>query len=115
MSSEIWDSFGPAGDFVKFETAGTSVTGTITSIGSHEWADGSKSPQIGIDTADGPKIITAGQVQLVAKLRELRPAVGDTLTVTFTRSEKRDGGKTLKHFDVSKGAGVAVDSDAAPF
>ena len=105
--SDIWDDLGPSGEYVKFETEGDTVTGTITTIGIHEWADGKKSPQIGLDTEDGAKVLTAGQVQLAAKLRELRPNIGDTLTVKFERSERRDGGKTLKHFTVtvSKGNG----------
>jgi len=107
--NSVWDEF-PASDYIQFENPGDTVTGTITSIGVHTWADGKKSPQIGLDTPDGDKTLTAGQVQLAAKLRELRPNVGDTLTVTYTRSEKRDGGKTLKHFDVKVAGG-----DRAPF
>ena len=116
MSTDsVWDEF-PASDYITFENPGDTVTGTITSIGVHTWADGKKSPQIGLATADGDKTLTAGQVQLAAKLRELRPGVGDVITVTFTRSEKRDGGKTLKHFDVTTGgAAPAPPAGSPPF
>jgi len=44
--------------------------------------------------------VTAGQVMLARKLSELRPAEGDRIGIQFVRTEKRDGGKTLKHFEV---------------
>jgi hypothetical protein len=74
--------------------------------------DGKVVPQIEMDTADGPKTVTAGQVRLKAALAEKRPGVGDQLTITLSDIEKRAGGKTLKHFTVSVGP-VAAPSPAA--
>ena len=39
--------------------------------------------------------------RLKAALAEQRPEPGDTITITMTEIEKRSGGKTLKHFDVT--------------
>ena len=78
--------------------------------------DGKIVPQIELDTADGPKTVTAGQVRLKAGLQEKRPGVGDLLTITLTEIEKRAGGKELKHFTVVVGpvAAPAVAAAAAP-
>lgn len=101
----FWDDreMFPSDDFVKFETVGHTVSGTITAIRKHMFEDGKIVPQIELDTADGPKTLTAGQTRLKAALVEKRPGVGDLLTITLTAIEKRAGGKTLKHFDVTVG------------
>jgi hypothetical protein len=68
-----------------------------------------------LDTADGEVALTAGQVRLKAELSEKRPEVGDTLTVTMTEVEKRAGGKTLKHFDVTVvNSGTPAPAAVAP-
>ncbi len=92
-----------SGDFIKFDNVGDTVTGTITAVRKHMFEDGKVVPQIELDTADGPKTMTAGQVRLKALLAEKRPGVGDLLTVTLTGIEKRAGGKTLKEFSVIVG------------
>jgi hypothetical protein len=98
-------------DFIKFETVGDTVTGTIIAVRKHTFDDGKVAAQIILDTPDGEKTISAGQVKLKAALAEKRPSVGDLLTVTLTEIEKRSGGKTLKHFDVTVGP---VAAPAAP-
>lgn len=107
MTDSIWDDpeIRPSGDFVSFTDKGDHVAGTITAIGRHTWPDGKVSPQIHLDTDDGAKTVTAGQVQLKAKLAELRPGVGDRIRIELVDIEKREGGKTLKHFDVKVKAG----------
>jgi hypothetical protein len=98
-------------DFVKFESVGDSVAGTIVKIGKHRFDDGSIAPQILLRTDDGDeKTLTVGQIRLKLALAEKRPDVGDHITVTYTQQEKRAGGKTLKHFDVAVKAG-----DKPPF
>lgn len=92
-----------SGDFIKFENVGDTVTGTITAVRKHMFDDGKVVPQIELDTADGPKTVTAGQIRLKAALAEKRPGVGDQLTITLSEIEKRAGGKTLKHFQVVVG------------
>lgn len=99
----IWDNaeMQVNSDYIKFETPGQSVTGMITNIGIHRWDDGTTSPQITLDVDGETKTVTAGQIGLKALLAEVRPEVGEVLTVTFTGVEKRAGGKTLKKWDVS--------------
>lgn len=107
----IWDQINKTnGEYVKFETPGDSVAGTIIDLGLHTFEDGKKVVKLTIRTDTGETTtLTAGQVQLAAKLGEVRPEVGDHLTVIYVRSEKRAGGKTLKHFDVKVVRGESGD------
>jgi hypothetical protein len=100
--SSVWDdpSMQVSGDYIKFEKVGDSVAGTIIEVSAKRWEDGSISPQLLLDTADGSKTVTAGQVRLKAALAEQRPERGDHITITLSDIERRSGGKTLKHFDV---------------
>lgn len=101
--TNIWDEpdLKSGGDFIKFDAAGDTASGVITSIRVHRWDDGKVDPQIFLTTDDGEeRTLTAGQVRLKAALSEARPNIGDHLKVTLTQIEKRAGGKTLKHFDV---------------
>jgi hypothetical protein len=102
--------------FASFQDIGDYVSGTVTAIFAyHDEMYGKVVPKIMLDTSEGEISITAGQVRLKAALTEKRPEVGDTLTVKLTDIEKRAGGKTLKHFDVSvvKG-GKPAPAAAAP-
>lgn len=104
MTTNIWDEpdLQSGGDFIKFNEAGDTASGVITSIRVHRWDDGKVDPQIFLTTDDGEeRTLTAGQVRLKAALTEARPNVGDHLKITLTQIEKRSGGKTLKHFDVA--------------
>jgi len=100
----VWDDpeLQSGGEFVKFENPGDKVSGTITAIRKHRFDDGNVVPQIYLtDDGGDERTLTAGQVRLKAALSEQRPEVGDHITVVFERSEKRAGGKTLKHFAVT--------------
>jgi hypothetical protein len=110
----VWDTpeLQTNSDYVKFEKEGDTVTGTVVNISAHKWDDGSVSPQILLDTADGQQTVTAGQVRLKALLAEKRPEVGDGLTITMVGVEKRAGGKTLKLWtvDVVRGGGGGLSA-----
>lgn len=117
--SSIWDNpdMKVNSDFIKFENPGDSVTGTVVSVRAHQFDDGKVVPQIILNTADGERTVTAGQVQLKALLADKRPEIGEVLTITHTEVEKRSGGKTLKHFTVSiagrgQGSGTATATPA---
>ncbi|MFD6770624.1 hypothetical protein ACFWC6_30875 [Micromonospora chalcea] len=113
----IWDDpeIREGGAFVKFENVGDTVSGTVTAVRSHRFDDGKVAPQILLTTDDGEeRTITAGQVRLKAALAEKRPEAGDHLTVTFTQNEKRAGGKTLKHFEVTVRRAGATAPAAEP-
>lgn len=114
MSDSIWDDpeVKGGGEFVTFNDIGDNVAGTITGISKHTWPDGKVSPQIYLDTDDGERTVTAGQVQLKSKLAEARPKIGDKIRIELTDIEKRQGGKTLKHFDVKvRAAEPTVSAD----
>jgi hypothetical protein len=114
----IWDDpeLHVSDDYVKFETPGDTITGTITALRIHRFDD-KPVPQIVIRTPEGhDRTVTGGQARLKALLTEKRPDVGDTITITMTNVEKRAGGKTLKHFEVEVGktnAPAAVPAAAA--
>lgn len=99
----IWDdpTIKPTSDYVKFDSPGDTVDGEVLAVGVHQFDDGKRAAKLVIRKTTGDEVtLTAGQMQLAAKLAELRPEEGDHITVTYVRSEKRAGGKTLKHFDV---------------
>lgn len=111
----IWDNpeIRTGGDYVKFDAEGDSVAGEITGITVHTFDDGKVVPKLFIETADGERVLTAGQVQLKSKLAEMRPEVGDKIAVVLKTIEKRAGGKTLKHFDVQVKRGAASGVSAS--
>lgn len=116
--SDIWDDpeIRSGGEFVKFEKVGDTVAGVVTGVKKHRFDDGSVVPQVYLTTDDGEdRTMTAGQVQLKAKLAAERPEVGDHITVTYTQQEKRAGGKTLKHFEVAVRRGAAAQEQKPPF
>lgn len=108
----VWDDpeMRTASDYAAFSDIGDSVSGTVMGVFAHRFDDGKVVPKIILNTSEGEVTLTAGQVRLKAELALQRPEVGDTLSVILTEVEKRAGGKTLKHFDVTvvKGNGAPV-------
>lgn len=102
MSTDAWDDIpNTSGPFVKWENPGDSIIGTVTGIGTGTDMNGNTVPEITLTTDDGDDaILSASQAQLKAKLFDLRPQVGDRLSVVFTSLEKRALG-SLKCFDVA--------------
>lgn len=116
-TASVWDDpeLRAGGDFITFDAKGDNVSGTVQAIRVKRWDDGKVSPEILLVTDDGEeKTMTAGQVQLKAKLAELRPESGDHIVVTLSEIEKRAGGKTLKHFTVESGKAKAAPAPATP-
>lgn len=115
----VWDDpeLRVGGDYVKFENIGDTVSGTVNAVRAHRFDDGSVAPQILLTTDGGEeKTVTAGQIRLKLALAEQRPEAGDHITITLSNVEKRSGGKTLKHFDVTinRGNGQPAPAAAAP-
>lgn len=112
---DVWadPDFAIGGEFVKFDQIGDTVSGKVIAVRKHVWDDGSVSPQLLLETEDGEKTLTAGQVRLKAALAEKRPQPGQHVTITLTDVEKRAGGKTLKIFDVQVGTPVAAKTETA--
>jgi hypothetical protein len=113
----IWDdpTMSMETDYVSFEVEGDSVKGVIKGIYAHTFTDGKVAPKLILDTDSGEKILTAGQFQLRQKLSDLRPEMGQTITVTFTGMNNLGGGKTMKLFDVVvEGASAPKAKTAAP-
>lgn len=113
----VWDDpeIRSGGDFVKLENIGDTISGTVQAVRVHRFDDGKVAPQVLLVTDDGEeRTLTAGQVRLKAALAEERPETGDHVTVTLTDIEKRAGGKTLKHFDVTVTRGQPSTALVAP-
>lgn len=114
----IWDDpeLRSGGEFISFETVGDSVSGTLNAVRAHRFSPNEAAvPQLLLTTDDGEeKTVTAGQVRLKAELAAQRPEAGDHITISLTDIEKRQGGKTLKHFkvDVRRGGGQPAQEPA---
>lgn len=114
MSSNEWSDI-PAGggNYAKWAEVGDTVAGEITSKFRGTDMQGNPCPAIVVRADDGSETtISASQAMLKAKMIEASPQVGDRIKVAFVRLEKRDGGKTLKHFEVTvKKAAPAIAAD----
>lgn len=105
--SDAWDGL-PNGNYAKWENPGDEVVGDVIGKGIGQDLSGNSVPELVVRLDDESEVtVTASQAQLRAKLLEARPDVGDRIKITYTKSEKRDGGKTLKHFDLVVKTGAA--------
>lgn len=96
---------GGGGDYLKWETVGQSVIGTITAKRAGTDFNGHPCPQMDINTDDGETVtLNAGQAQLKALILDANPQVGDRIAITFSGEEKVEKGMK-KVFDVAVKAG----------
>ena len=114
----IWDDLAGSsgGNFARWTEPGDSVRGVITEVGIGSDTNDKPAPQLVVDTGVESITVTASQAQLRAKVIEARPAVGDTIAIVYTGQENREGGRTLKCFDVAvkKADGLPTTTIAAP-
>jgi hypothetical protein len=95
-----------SGAFVSFKEVGdTSDWGVVTDInGNGTTFNGDPCPQVVLDVNGAVKTVTCGQAQLwsktVAAVDAGTLAVGKAAKFTLTNIERRNGGKTLKHFEI---------------
>jgi hypothetical protein len=101
------------GDYNRWkpETEGDSIGGKIVAIRIATMPDGNKYPSLTISKGGDNYEVLASQTQLLRLLAEKKPAVGDDISITFARTEKLAGNKTLKHFEVKITAGKPVNAD----
>lgn len=109
-----------SGAFVSFKEVGdTSDWGVVTDInGNGTTFNGDPCPQVVLDVKGAVKTVTCGQAQLwsktVAAVEAGTLAVGKAAKFTLTNIERRNGGKTLKHFEIeTKDVDAAMASAAA--
>lgn len=107
MSDIQWDQFG-ASEFVKFANTGDTISGKINNIRVGQDFNGNPCPILDLDTASGNRTVTAGQANLKSQIVQLRPSVGDTITITYDRDEKAEKG-------MKKVFAIKLDSNTAPF
>ena len=119
MSESVWDDpeLKANDDYVKWETPGDKIVGTLLAVTKHTFPDGKVAPKLTIRTDEGnERVLTAGQVMLARRLGELRPGPGDRIAIVYERDERRDGGKSLKvlQVEVARQGAPAGDTVAAP-
>lgn len=115
-----------SGTFVKFDAPGVSVSGVVAHVdpkGATTMA-GAQCPLIVIDgtvtRADGRTEtnpawqVSCSQAKLWEAAVNARPEVGEVVTITYTHTEPRPGGKTLKHFTITRGTPNPVQSNPNP-
>ena len=106
-----WSTFERPSEYNRWkpETEGQIITGLIKSIRVATMPDGNKYPSLTI-TVDGNDVeVLASQTMLLRQLAETKPTAGDKITIQYTRLEKLNGGKTMKHFTVKVERGAPVD------
>lgn len=110
MGKINWKKY--ASDFMTFESVGDSIAGTILSVEEGKDFNGNGVPQLVIETGDGARTVTAGQVMLKAALAEKEPDEGDWIQIVYTANgEGRPGKAPAKLFKVEvtrKGAETPV-------
>ena len=105
--TSIYDEL-PSGQFVKWETVGDKVVGDVVALGIGLSLNGDKVPELTVREDGGNDVtVTASQSNLKAEILRLRPVVGDRISIVYAATEKREGGKTLKKFDVKVISGGA--------
>ena len=107
MSDIQWDEFG-ASEIVKFGAVGDTIAGKITNIRIGQDFNGNPCPVLDLDTGNGSRTVTAGQANLKSQIVQLRPSVGDSISITYDRDEKAEKG-------MKKVFAIKVDSNTAPF
>jgi len=115
----IYDQL-PQGDYVKWEAVGDKLVGDVMATEIGQSLQGKPVPQLTIRDDEGTStIVTCSQARLKAEIMKHKPEVGDRISIAYTGNEKREGGKTLKLFEVKVGKGQAktkpVDTDEEPF
>jgi hypothetical protein len=106
-----WTAFERPSDFNRWkpETEGDSIAGKIKSMRVATMPDGSKYPSLTIISNGDDFEVLASQTQLLRLLAEKKPEVGDTIAITYTKLERLNAGKTMKHFTVEVSKGKTVD------
>lgn len=96
-----FDKYNDGGNYFKFKEVGDSVTGLIQSIVEGTDYSGNPVPVLELETDEGEISVTASQVMLRAELAEVRPEVGDEVTITFIDfGEAQPGRNPAKLFEI---------------
>jgi hypothetical protein len=102
----------PSGDYMKFDTVGARIAGTVVRIGLGTDFNGNPCPQIVLDTDDGEKTVNCGQANLKAQVMLLdpRPKPGDKMRITYSSTTKAAKGD-LKVFTIEHKVSEPVAAD----
>jgi hypothetical protein len=111
----VWEEFdvdeGEYPDRFKFLAVGDSISGEIIDVGIIK-SDYGRTPKVTIKTEDAPMDVFLSQTQLQRKMAKLKPGIGDSVSITFTGTEDRGSGRTLKLFEVKVNAEAPASAPA---
>lgn len=114
MSFE-YDRYLDSGDYVKFNEVGDQVIGVIKEVREGKDFNRQPCPELVLETDDGEKTLTAGQVRLKAELAEKRPQVGDKIRVVYSGvGDAKPGNAPPKLFTVDVKEGPHEMKDPVP-
>jgi len=101
VSDFPWDEYTNNGDWITFANVGDSAVGTVKGIRRGKDFNGNPCPELLIETSDGEKTITVGQVMLKAALADERPQVGDKIAIVYSGvGDAKPGKAPAKLFEV---------------
>lgn len=97
-----FDEYTNSGNYFKFENVGDKIRGEILSIVEGKDFGGNPCPVLEIDTDEGEMNVTASQVMLKAELAEVRPEVGDEVTIEHSGlGDPKPGRNPAKLFTIT--------------
>lgn len=119
MSTDTeWETIeAPRGDYVKWDTEGKVVTGTVVAYGDAAGTtiQGEPCPELTVETTDGDlATISASQTALGRALMSAGLQKGDLVRIEYTGDATTKKGNTVKQFDVKlkRGNGTPAPSSA---
>jgi hypothetical protein len=115
MTDFDWDEYANTGDWITFAQVGDSAVGTVKAVRRGKDFNGNPCPELVIETTDGEKTLTAGQVMLKSALAVAQPQVGDKIAIVYSGiGDAKPGKAPAKLFEVSvqkPGAPSGVSAD----
>lgn len=105
-----WDEMATSG-FVKFDTVGQAVSGTIVKVYAGTDFNGKPCPVLDLVTDDGEEVtLSCSQANLKAQIVALKPKAGQIITVLFDHEEKAALGMR-KVFVIDLTDGIAAKTE----
>jgi hypothetical protein len=112
MTDINWSEF--KGDYVKWFDVDQEVTGRLLRVRVESYKD-KRYPELLLQTADGTRIISASQANLMRQLAENPPAIGDMVSVQYLgEGEARPGQSAVKLFAVQVWSDKATTASSTP-
>ena len=100
-----------SGDWIKWETPGQTLVGTITERSKGTDFNGNPCAVFSVETADGDTVaLSAAQYQIKKEAAAEKWAVGDRIGIEFVREERMDNGNKVKVFEIETAKAETVSA-----